>query len=513
MADPTTAASAAPAPGAPRGGYMASTAKHGLIYLLGNVLARMAGFIMLPVYTRLLTTDDYGVMEILALSGDILGMLAGLGIRRAVVRLYYQYDAIEDRNAVVSTASLLLIGIFGVITTLGVIFAAPISDALLGPDQPAIYVRLAVFSFVLGALGDVPGVWLQALQRSATLVTANFTRLVLSLALNILFVVVLRIGVSGIFLSTIISTAVVGGYMAWRMFRTTGVRFDGHKARELVAFGAPLVASNLGSFVLHFSDRYFLRYFHTLATVGIYALSYKFALLIAMFVEGPFNNIWTAKALEIHNREGDHAPPILRSILVQYSIVVATAALGIALFSTDVVHWVLGPEFRAADQPVPVLALGIAFFCLRNTSQTGAMIAKRPGHIAWVTSGAAVLAIALNLLLIPRWAGMGAAAATAGAFGAEFFVMRRLSERVYPMGLTVADALGPLGLAAVTWLTAFAVVPTSAHPLVGTGIRVASLGLFALLLTGTGYLPATSWRLLAKSVRDPKALVKALKAA
>ncbi len=512
----TDASDAAPAGGearrpAGRGGYMASTVKHGLVYFLGNVLSRLAGFIKLPVYTRLLTTRDYGILEILSLSADILGMLAGLGIRQAVLRLYYQYDDEAERGAVMSTATFLVLGIFGAITVTGTVLAPWISTLLLGPNEPTIFVRLAVLSFVIGALGDIPGVYLQAQQRSATLVSANTVRLLLGLGLNILFVVGLRLGVAGIFYSAILSAAIVGSVLAWGMFRATGLRFVGRHARDLLAFGAPLVASNLGSFVLHFSDRYFLRAYHSLAVVGVYALSYKFALLIAMFVDGPFNSIWSAKALEIHQREGAGAPPILRAILQQYVLVVITAALGAALFATDAIHLLLGPAFRDADRPIPVLAVAMVFFCFRHVSQTGAMIAKRPGDIALVTSSAAVLAVLLNVLLIPRWAAMGAAVATAAAFAMEFMVMRRRSERAYPLGLGVGIVLKPLGLATLAWIAPAVAVPASAPWAVALAARVVAFGLYVAALAATGLLDAPARRMLAGSVRDPRAIIRALR--
>lgn len=508
-----TAEAAVTAPAGATGakGYGASTVKHGMIYLLGNVLSRLAGFVMLPVYTRVLTTGDYGILEILSLSLDIVGMLAGLGIRQAVLRLFYQYDRPEERAAVVSTASLMLLVIFGGIAVLGLAFSAQLSEALLGPDQPVMLLRLALMAFVVGALGDIPGVWLQAAQRSATLVTANFIRLVLALSLNILFVVVLRTGVAGIFYSTIISALVVGGVVAAMMFRDTGMRFVPAVARELLAFGSPLVASNVGSFVLHFSDRYFLRHFHSLALVGIYSLSYKFAMLIAMLVDGPFYSIWSAKAFEIERREGPAAPPILRAILLQYNLVVVTCAFGVALFATDVIHVVLGAEFHAADGPVPLLALAMVFFCYRHISQTGAMIAKRSGQIAIVTTVAALAALALNLLWIPRWGAMGAAASTAGAFGVEFVLMNTLSERAYPIGLKVRELLAPVALAALAWLGAAWVVPDGASPLVGLLVRLAALAAYAAALTATGLLSRQAWALILRSMRQPKAILQELR--
>lgn len=494
-------------------GYLASTVKHGLVYFLGNVLGRIAGFIMLPVYTRLLTAADYGILEILALSTDVLGMLAGLGIQQAVIRFYYQYTSDEDRGAVVSTAAIIMWTMYGVIAIAGLTFSTRIAEVLLGPGDLAHFVQLAVVAFAVGAIGDVPGVYFQAKQDSRTSVTASFVRLVLALSLNILFVVVLRMGVAGIFLSTIISSVVVGGFMAVWVLRRTGVRFVPRIARELVGFGSPLIFSQIGSFALHFSDRYFLRHFQTLAVVGLYSLSYKFAMLLAMFVTGPFHTIWNPKALEIDVREGPRAPEILRSILQQYNLVLVTTALGIALFATDVIHIVLGQDFHAADRAVPLLTLGIVFFCYRPISQTGAMIAKRPGYIGAITSFAAVLALVMNLLFIPRWGAMGAAASTAISFGIEFLMMLAMSERVYRIGITVRELFAPLLVAAAVWAATVLVVPADASPVTGLAVRIAAVGVYALVLSATGILTPAAWRMLLRSARDPRAMLKALRSA
>lgn len=494
-------------------GYLASTVKHGGMYAIGTILTKAVGFIMLPVYTRVLTTVDYGILEILALSTDVLGMLVGLGVRQAVLRHYYQYESQEERNGVISTASLLLIAIFGLAGVIGFALAGPLTSILLGPGQSDHFVKLAVAAFALAALGDIPGVYLQARQRSQTFVASNMARLVLALSLNILFVVYLRLGVSGIFLSTIIASIVVGGYMATQMLRETGMRFIGPRARELIMFGAPLMVWQVGSFVLHFSDRYFLRYNRSLAEVGLYALGYKLAMLLGTFVIGPFNGIWSAKSLEIAQREGDGANEILASIMRQYNLALVSVALMLALFSTDVIHLTLGAEFHSADRVVPILVLAVVLFGYRQISQTGAMIARRPGLIAWSTTIAACGAVLLNLLLIPPYGAMGAAVATAAAFGIEFLVMLAFAKRVHPVEVPFGQLARPLALAIVVWAAASIAVPSGASQFAGLAIRAGAALTYFVALAVSGILTPAERVAIVGIMRDPSSLMRALRKA
>lgn len=490
-------------------GYVRSTVRHGSVYLVGMVLARLAGFIMLPVYTRVLTPSEFGVLEILGHTTDILSMLAGLGIGTAVMRYYYRFETESERHAVISTALILLIGVFTVVASLGFVFAQSLSDLLLGEGGEARLVRLSVIILVLGSTIEVPLIVMRARQDSAAAVTAGLARLLIALACNLIFVLGLRLGVAGVLYSTIISTSLVGGYLLVGLLRETGLRFTPTIARTLVAFGAPLVVWEIGSFVLHFSDRYFLRIYDSFAVVGLYSLSYKLAMLIPWFVTGPFSSIWLPKALEIERAEGPNAVPIMAAIQGHYNLVLVSVAFGLALFSRDLIHLATGAAFHSADQAMPLLALAMVFFGYRQVAQIGSIIRERPGVIARSTAIAAGAALVLNLLLIPRWGMMGAAAATLGAFGLEFFIMRWHSMRLYPLHVDIG--LLPLGLGAVVWSVARMVGPSSAGTVASIAVNALAFGVFVLLLSVTGGLTADQKRFLSGAVRDPLGSLRAMR--
>jgi O-antigen/teichoic acid export membrane protein len=493
------------------GGYLRSTLKHGSIYGIGLILSRIISFVMIPVYTRVLTPADYGVLEVLSLTADIVAMLAGMGIGTAVTRYYYFYETEKERNAVASSAALLVIGVFGAVALIGSVFAAPIAHALLGPEASVGLVRLALVNLAIGSSLEIPLILLRARQQSSSAVGVGLARLVIGLALNILLVVVFRFGVAGILISSITASTILSVFMLGRMFRETGVRIDWTVVRRMIAFGAPLVVWNLGSFVLHFSDRYFLRVYVSLDAVGIYALSYKLAMLVSIFISGPFNDIWVPKVLEIDRREGERAPAILVGILAHYSLLLVAAALGIALFAGDIIRLAAGPDFRSAAAPVPLLALAMVLFGYRGLTNPGAVIRERSDLIARSTLVAAAAAIALNALLIPRWGVMGAAAATAGAFALEFALMRFLVLRVYPLHVPLRRTLTPLLVATLVWFAAEAMTPQGAGLVLSVALRCVAYGVFILLLTVPGVLPRDQRTDLLAATRDPLRTLRAIR--
>jgi O-antigen/teichoic acid export membrane protein len=471
----------------------------------------MAGFIMLPVYTRILSADDYGIIEILSLTMDVLSMLAGLGIGMAVVRYYYRYTEQADQHAVVSTAAMLSLAVFVTLALIGLAAAGPITAVLLGEEQPVAYVRIAGLSFAAAALSDVPLAFLRARQRSSAVVAASVSRLLLALTLNIVFVVHLRLGVSGALYSTLLSSLVVGAVLTVRMFRETGFRLVPSLVAELVVFGAPLMVAQIGSFVLHFSDRYFLRAYVSLAAVGLYSLAYKLAMVVSTFIVAPFNAIWVPTALQVDREHGVAGVGILRDILRQYNLALVTVSVGIALFAPDAIRIMAGPAFRRAAEPLPLLVLGMVFFGYRQLSQVGSVIGQRPRYVAYSTSIAAASVILLNAVLIPRWGTMGAAGATAGAFMLDFFVMRRLSARAYPLDFPLRELLPPLLLGAGVWAASAVVVPTEPTLVLSLTLHALAMSIFVALLFVTGIITARERALLRTAMQDPRGLVRRLR--
>ncbi len=454
------------APGtAPAGGsrdHLRGTLHHGLMYGLGTVLAKLIGFVMIPLYTRVLAPTDYGVLELLSMTTDVIAMVAGLGLTWSVTRYYYAYDGPAERNAVVSSAVILVALLFGTATALTLPWAGRLAALVLGDRQYAGLVRLALLAFFIYSFLEIPLAYLRARQASKHVVLVSLARLVLALTLNIVFLVGLRLGVAGVLYSTIIASALTAAYLLTVTLRETGLTFSQPIARKLMGYGAPIVAADLGSFILHYSDRYFLRAYDSLASVGLYSLAYKFAMLLSLFIATPFSQIWAPKVLEIERAEGASGKAIVRRILSYYNLVLVTAALGASLLAGDAIRLMASPEFHAAERTIPVLCLGMLFFGYRQVSYVGAAIRERSDLIAFGTVVGAVVALAANFLLIPRWGAMGAAVATVIAFAADFAVVMICSERVYPLGLPVARLFGPVLLASALYLGARALIPADA---------------------------------------------------
>lgn len=490
--------------------HLKSTFRHAAIYGLGIVLSRLIGFIMIPIYTRILTPADYGILEILSISTDVVSMLTGLGLAAALTRFYYHYEDPLQRCEVVSSAIITLAFMFGLVTILLLPFAGFLSALLLTTSDLSDLVRLALVSLFASSLIELPVAYLRAQQLSRQAVLVGVARLSLSLGLNILLVVFLGMGVAGVLYSTIITSSLVGLSLTAATLRQVGLRPRASVVKQLVRYGLPMIAWLLGGLVIHYSDRYFLRAYDTLANIGIYSVACRFAMLLPIFVAAPFMQIWGAKTLEIHKTDGAAAPSVFREILGYYNVAVVAGALAISLFAGDLIRLVVGRSFHSAAAPIPLLCVGMVFLCYRQISQLGATIRFRSDLIGLSTVLAAMLAILLNFVLIPAWGIMGAAAATALAFLGEYLLMDGLSRRVYAPICPISEVLRPLFLAGSVFGVVLLLLPSDVQPFLALGAKLVAFAAFVALLPVAGGLSANQRRTLVRAARNPVWAIRAL---
>ncbi|PYM73227.1 MAG: hypothetical protein DME03_15965 [Candidatus Rokuibacteriota bacterium] len=175
--------------------------QHTAIYGLGPVLGQVAAFLLLPLYTNLLSPADYGVLEIILLVGTFLNVFFGLQTVTQLLRFYHACEGERDRREVVSTAIIFT----GAVTAAAILPADLLRDrislALFGTDAQAPLLHLAFWSMVSSNVFATALGYLQARKMSRAFTLLSVAQLVCILSLNLFFVAWLARGVEGILLS------------------------------------------------------------------------------------------------------------------------------------------------------------------------------------------------------------------------------------------------------------------------------------------------------------------------
>ena len=277
--------------------------KHFLVYGLGIVLMNLLPALMVPIYTHRVSPSIYGVLELLNRSQEILLLILSFGLRSALLTFYQMgKDEPERQKGVYSTALEFLISFGLAIVLLMMLGARTWSLVLFGTRAYASAVVLILVGTYFETMFQMAVLYLQSELRSILYVSIFTTRVLLALALNLLFVYRWRWGLMGILWATVIHTTAYAVAVSVYMFWRTGLRFDRKVLGEMLHFGAPVMIGALASFVLNNGDRYFLNHYRTPAEVGLYGLGYRVGLLSMSLVLMPFGKVWSVTMVDISKK-------------------------------------------------------------------------------------------------------------------------------------------------------------------------------------------------------------------
>lgn len=409
------------------------TIKYSFIYGIGVVFSKIVSIIMLPIYTRYLTPEDYGILELLNNTVDVTLVVLSLGILQAIFRFYYKYDDEKEKKEVISTVFLILLpmGILGI--SLLILLAPKIAIALFDSSYYEYHVKIIAITILFQATVSVPMSYIQALQNPVKYVIVNFISLFLMLSLNIIFVVFLEMKVLGILYSTLIAKGIISIYLVYYLLKEVGISYSHEKAKEILKFGYPLIISGFASFYLQYSDRYFIKVYSDLTQVGLYGISYKLGFIFTMFLFEPFFKIWDVQQFEIYKKK--NAREIFQRTFSAISFILISGFLVMSVFSRDFFRIVAAPEYESAYIIVPIILLAFLFRPWSGLVNLGILIEEKTIYTAIGTYLSAIIITIFCVLLIPDLGGLGAAIATLIAFIVRFFWTKTISYRYYNMNL------------------------------------------------------------------------------
>lgn len=465
---------------------LAALFKQSSIYFVGDFFRRGVGFLMIPLYTHYLSPADYGLIELVELFVTVATVTFGImAISDSAVRIYHEYTQPFDRASVIRTALTVVAVASFLVAAVAVMLAGPLSLAVFRTAEYTSLVRAAFFVMFFGNLLETLLVYQRIRERAVFFVTFSLLQLAATLGLNIYFIAFAGLGVWGFMLSKIICTTLSVLLLLVLLRKELVGRFSWDVFRKMAAFGTPLIFSGLSIFIVHFSDRFFLSHFATLAAVGVYSLAYKFGFLVTYMVGQPFGSMWGVN-LYAHVSEPKWKEQFGR-VLSYLVFFLVLAALALSVASREVLSIMAPPSFASAALLVPIIALGYAFREVGDFFRGILFINKRSAIFGKITAACAVLNLALNGYLISRHGAAGAAWATLLtwlAYMASCWVAARREHRIpYPVRSFALLA----GLAVAVYLLG------TLLPAVSLFWRSAIDGMLVVLFVGlawvTGYFP------------------------
>ena len=405
-------------------------AKHSAIYGLGAVVSRLIGVFLLPVVTRYLTRAELGAVDTLIALSIVLVIVFRAGISMAFFRYYFDAEDDAGRTRVVRTSFWYTMAAATTALLLGCLLAPQISEWLFSTHSHADLVRAAFVLLWAQMNYEQLTSLFRVEERSVAFVAATLANVLITVGSTILLVAVWDKGALGVLVGNFTGTLVVYFVLlAYRRYQL-GLEFDRPLFRQMQRFGLPLVPSGLAIWAIDFADRFFLLKLKNAAEVGLYSVGVRISTAILLLLIA-LRTAWPAFAYSI--KEDDEAKRTYAFVLTYVLFVSSWVALTLSLLAPWLVRLLTTRAFYGGARVVPLLVFGATAFIGFNVMSIGIGRAKATQFNWVVTGAAAVIAVGLNLILIPPYGMMGAAASTLVAYTVMFLGMTVRAQQVFPV--------------------------------------------------------------------------------
>lgn len=407
--------------------------KHSLVYGFGVAASQFIGFLLIPLYTRHLTPADYGTLQIFGVTQGILSIIVLMGLGSALFMSYFHYKDEVSRKTVVSTALIFVTGVSLCISLVLIAAASNFSLIFFECTAYTRYFQIIFLTLFFDAAIVIPLSVFRAREQSKRYALVALSRLLLAIALNIYFLVILQRGVLGILESGLITAGLLYCFLIPGLVKATKLSFSKPHLKEMLSFGLPLVPGGLGTWILTVSDRYFLLFLSTTHELGLYSLGYKFGLVVQGLIVGPFTLAWGPFFWSTATEE--NAKEVYSSVLTYFVLIAMFVALALSVLSKELLMIMATPPFHEAYKIIPLIALSYVLYGCYFILAAGFNLEKKTKYVPLIVGVAAAMNLGLNFLLIPSYGAMGAAIATLISYLmlpiGSYFVSRRFHPIKY----------------------------------------------------------------------------------
>lgn len=412
------------------------------IYSISGLFLKCIGLFTMPLYTAYLTTADYGVTSIASSFITTMGYIAGFSLFSAIMRFYVDLKENKEKlkrfygSVVVFT--LLSCAVWTLLLTF---FQAPLSKYVFSGINyyPVIFVCL--LTLIFNIQHTIYTNILKSQQKALKDSILSILYFLVGLALNVFFVVFLKMGAIGALYATLISDFLFFIYFIADMLRMKAIHFclDFSLLKEALKYSIPIMPHNLSTQIAMLISKALLGGTSSLASLGLYSVASQFGNM-ADVVQSYVNNAYAPWLYEkLHSRE-EQFKQTIRGTVNLLTGVIGVFMLGISLFAQDYIVLFLEKSYVSAWKFVPLIVLVFAIKIMYYFYVNVLFYYKKASRVLFVaTLSGSFLNILLSAYCIPKFGAYGSIAADAIAMVVRVAIITLISLKYEKIGLRVTD--------------------------------------------------------------------------
>lgn len=387
------------------------------LFTISNFGSKLLVFFLVPLYTNVLSTYEYGIIDLINSTINLLVPVLTLSIAEATLR--FAFDKMNKEHIVLKNSLLVI-----VVSLIPLLFFKAIIVKWFSELEKYWIYFLIIYFFV--AIDMCLSSYIRGIDKIKVYAIKGILYTAIFVSSNILFLVVLDCGLLGYLYATLLAEGITIFYMLVASkirLNIFNFRLDTPLLKQMLRYSLPLIPSIIAWWVMQISDKYIIIYFLGLAASGIYGISYKIPTILSM-VTSIFMQAWQISAIKsVEDQDNDK----FVSKIYMYFTIFSVGACSVLILLAEMLGKILyAKEYAIAWRYVPILLMAYLFSGLSGVLASLFSAQKKTDILFHSTTIGAIVNIVLNFILIPKYGVMGAAYTTLLGFLVTW-VIRRIS--------------------------------------------------------------------------------------
>lgn len=376
--------------------------RHGANYLISNLATRALAFISIPVYTRLLSTTDYGIVNIFIGVSGILSSLLTLCCDQSISRYFFDKTNDDDFKRFVGTSTIIAVIVFIINSAILIFYAADVAK-LINLSVNMVYL-LIPFSFINIVSLTYQQIY-SPMKESKKIAASSLLRTYIGFALAIVFIFLFK---EAKYLGQVLGLILAGCFML--VFWIKGISkyftfsFDKKYLLYIFTFSVPLIPYTLSGVIIEQFGKITIGSTQSASQAGFYSLALTISGLVSI-VTTVTHQAWSPYYFEYMNSKNyeQHDKDIQR--IFRFTLI---SAILVATFGKEIGSLLAKKGFTTSLYLIPIMTYGYVFYQLSYVYMRNVSFVHKTLYLSFIVISSGLINVLLNLFLISRFGELGA---------------------------------------------------------------------------------------------------------
>lgn len=405
-------------------------------YFLSSVLTQIINLILIPIYTRNMTSAQFGQYNLVSSLQSLLSIFISLRIYSGLCRFF---NEVQDKNKLKNVALTFSI-LWGILCCFifGYLLSSRIADVAFKDDVLGnYYVKFIIINSTILCLISIYTSYYSMLYKVKRVCITNISQIFLTLCFTYYYLIVLKYGILGIYKAQLISFSIV--FLILFILDIKNYKFILSKInlKQMLSYGIGLAPGEISAWILTLIDRYFIKGMINLSAVAVYSMGYKIGVLIEPLFLSPFKSSFTPFKFSIY-KESDGKLRI-KEMFNYFNFVGWFIVLGLSIFADIAIKILSTKEYNQSYKIVVIIAFSYYLWGLAEFYELGLQIANKMHIDSLIVTISAIFNILFNYLLIPKFGIYGAAFATCIAYLIANVLYYLTGRKYYNLGISLLE--------------------------------------------------------------------------